>query len=262
MLISTVKTETFVMPYAKFGKGRRTLVILPGVSLHPVIQSAGAVERMFEEYGDEYTFYLFDRKEKIQSGYSVADMARDTAAAMRHLGLRKADVYGASQGGMMAQVLAAENPRLVRKLVLASTLAEPNAVSREVFAVWERLAAAGDAAALNRAVFEKVYSPEYRETYRAAFAMLEKTGTPEEMRRFGVLVAACAAFDAKSMLAKITHPTLVVGSERDEVVTAEASRAIAAALGCKLYLYDGYSHAVYDEAPDFRERMFAFLREE
>ena len=50
-------------------------------------------------------------------------MASDTAAVMRALGLRDADVFGASQGGMIAMYLAADDPELVHALVLGSTTA-------------------------------------------------------------------------------------------------------------------------------------------
>ena len=35
---------------------------------------------------------------------------------------------------------------------------------------------------------------------------------------------------------------------------------LAEALGCGLYVYEGYGHAVYDEAPDYLARVGFFLR--
>lgn len=52
---------------------------------------------------------------------SVAQMASDAKAFISSLGLTTVDLLGFSLGGMMAQVLAAEHPKLVRKVLLVGT---------------------------------------------------------------------------------------------------------------------------------------------
>jgi pimeloyl-ACP methyl ester carboxylesterase len=51
---------------------------------------------------------------------SYEQMADDTAAALRHLGLKRADVLGYSMGGGTALQVAIRHPELVRKLVVAA----------------------------------------------------------------------------------------------------------------------------------------------
>ena len=41
--IETVKTDAFTMDYFQFGQGKETLVILPGLSVQSVMDSADAV---------------------------------------------------------------------------------------------------------------------------------------------------------------------------------------------------------------------------
>ncbi|MBR6311681.1 MAG: hypothetical protein IKR51_01740 [Oscillospiraceae bacterium] len=43
------------------------------------------------------------------------------------------------------------------------------------------------------------------------------------------------------------------------MLSPAAVRAVAEGIGCGIYMYEGYSHAVYDEAPDFRGRLKAFF---
>ncbi|SDJ90988.1 Pimeloyl-ACP methyl ester carboxylesterase [Lentzea albidocapillata subsp. violacea] len=52
---------------------------------------------------------------------SVAAMARDAVAFIRALGHDRVDLLGFSLGGFAAQVIAAEEPRLVRRMILAGT---------------------------------------------------------------------------------------------------------------------------------------------
>lgn len=52
---------------------------------------------------------------------TIRQMANDTTGLIRHLKLRRADVLGWSMGGFVAQQLALDSPRLVRRLILAST---------------------------------------------------------------------------------------------------------------------------------------------
>jgi len=55
---------------------------------------------------------------------SVEAMARDAIAFIRALGFDQVDLLGFSLGGMVSQVIAQEEPQLVRKLVLAGTGSE------------------------------------------------------------------------------------------------------------------------------------------
>jgi pimeloyl-ACP methyl ester carboxylesterase len=48
-------------------------------------------------------------------------MAHDGAAFIRALGLDRVDLLGFSMGGMVTQVIAQEEPQLVRKMILAGT---------------------------------------------------------------------------------------------------------------------------------------------
>jgi pimeloyl-ACP methyl ester carboxylesterase len=52
---------------------------------------------------------------------TIQEMARDAVTFIRALGLDQVDLFGFSMGGMIAQVIAQEEPQLVRKLILAGT---------------------------------------------------------------------------------------------------------------------------------------------
>ncbi|MBB4710247.1 pimeloyl-ACP methyl ester carboxylesterase [Streptomyces luteogriseus] len=52
---------------------------------------------------------------------TIQEMARDAVTFIRALGLEQVDLHGFSMGGMIAQVIAQTDPRLVRKLILTGT---------------------------------------------------------------------------------------------------------------------------------------------
>jgi pimeloyl-ACP methyl ester carboxylesterase len=52
---------------------------------------------------------------------TIEEMASDAVTFIRALGLNQVDLFGFSMGGMIAQVIAQQEPRLVRKMIIAGT---------------------------------------------------------------------------------------------------------------------------------------------
>ena len=70
----------------------------------------------------EYKVFIFDRKDHIEEGMTIEDMADDLYHSLEALHIDNASVIGISQGGMIAQLFAIKYPQKVKKLVLALTL--------------------------------------------------------------------------------------------------------------------------------------------
>ena len=261
--IETVKTDAFSMDYFRFGRGKETLVILPGLSVQSVMLSADAVAQEYGAFRDAYTVFVFDRRKELPAAYSVFDMAEDTALAMKKIGLHKVFLFGASQGGMIAMTVAIRHPEAVKKLVLCSTAARVGKTQSGAVEEWVKLAKAGKAEDLYLAFGKALYPKEIFEQSRDLLKEAAKSVTPEDLRRFTVLAGDIENFDVTADLQKIACPVLLVGSEDDRVLGAEATREIADRLrghkDFETHMYRGYGHAVYDTAPDFGERMKRFL---
>lgn len=261
MRIDTLKTESFSMNYCRFGQGQETLVIIPGLSVQSVLGFAKAIAESYRVLADDFTIYVLDRRNELPKTYSVREMAKDTATALQTLGLGPVCLFGASQGGMIAMKIAADHPELVKRLVLGSTTAQvTEALYRQVFERWAQMARNGDAAALYLAFGEAIYPTAVFEQSRQLLLNASRTVTEEELRRFATQTEGMKGFDIREDLEKIACPVLVLGAKDDQVVGGEASEQIAEQIqGCELYMYDGYGHAAYDLAPDYRERMKRFL---
>ncbi len=257
------ETADVKMDYISFGSGKENFVILPGLSIHSVLGMADMIADAYKEFSEIYTVYVFDRAKDIHDGYTVRDMAKDTAAAMKALNMKTADVFGASQGGMIALYLAIDYPELVHKMILGSTFAKPNGTSNRLLEEWIQLAERKDETALLESFADNVYSETTLKAYRETLITSNRGVCDEEFRRFRILAEACRTYDCYDELSAIQCPVLVLGSEGDRIVTAEGSKQIAEVLDCEIYLYDdSYGHGVYDEASDYRQRCMNFLRDQ
>lgn len=258
--IKTAKTAGFEMDYLKFGSGKRAMVILPGIALSSVLQTAPAIAEAYSQFAEEFTVYLFENRKNIRKGYTVENMAEDAAAAMKEAGIEKACIFGASHGGMVAQCIAFMHPEIVEKLFIASSLSKPNEVFLNNIEKMDKLIKNSTLEEMNHFFFGLVYSDEYLEKYKEAFDFLARMGTKEEVEKFLLLIDSCRNFDISGRISAIKCPVLAVGSEKDKMLTGEATAETAELIGCEYYLYEGYGHAVYDEAPDYKERIMKFFK--
>ena len=258
--IKKVITEDFSMKYCTFGNGPKPLIMVPGLSLISTMIFADATETAYKELLDEFTIYLMDRREDMPEVYTIYDMARDTVAAVKELGIENAYFFGTSQGGMIIQVIAIEHPELVKKMVIGSSVPSVKDLSAaSALGRWIALAEEGDIHELNLAFAEEVYSEETFRRFKKAISAMDKMVTQEDLRRFIVLSKGIKGFDVTSQLEKITCPVLMIGSKKDRVFDWNSMKNTADTFGWDSFFYEEYSHCVYDEAPDFKTRLKDFF---
>lgn len=258
-----VRLKEGAMPFASFGHGPRTLILLPGLSdgLATVAGKALLLAWPYRAFLQDFTILMFSRREPLPQGHSIRDMAADQAEVLQALGLGRVSVLGVSEGGMVAQYLAIDHPELVEKLVLAVTAPCTNDVIRSCVPGWMDMARRGDHKALMVDTAERSYSPAYLKKYRKLYPVLGFVGKPKSYDRFLTNAEAILSFDAREELQKILCPTLIIGGTEDQIVGVEASRALARGIPrSELYLYTGLGHAAYEEARDFNGRVFPFLK--
>lgn len=252
------------MNYIEFGKGEKTLVILPGLGdgicpVHGKLQAI-AFALGYKRFDKKFKVYLFSRKNCLKEGYSTRDMAKDQAEAMKALNISKASVIGVSQGGMIAQYLAIDYPDLVDKLVLAVTLAKQNELIQDTVTGWIDMAEQKDYQRLMIDTAEKSYSEKYLKRYRRLYPFLAHFGKPKDFGRFLIQATSCIGHNSYSELNKIVCPTLVLGGENDKIVSSNSSLELADKIkDSEVFLYKELGHAAYEEATDFNSRVLTFL---
>jgi 3-oxoadipate enol-lactonase len=192
--------------------------------------------------------------------YTVAQLADDATQVLDAAGVDRAHVVGASLGGMVAQLLAAERPGRVEKLVLAGTT--PGGAS--AFPLPEKtLALIAEASSLPPEVALRLFvenalaagSPLVDEI----FAYRQQH--PPDPAGWAAQAAAGAAWDADGRLARISAPTLVVAGTEDAVVDPRNAQLLADAIpGARLELIEGAGHLPFwERAEEFASLVEGFL---
>ena len=250
------------MDYIRFGTGSRTLVILPGLGdgLRSVKGTAVPMALMYRIFAKDFTVYAFSRRAGLPQGYTTRDMARDQAAAMDQLGIGRADVFGVSMGGMIAQYLAIDFPEKVKKLILAVTSARPNPVLEDAIGEWVALAEKGDHSAFMDSNLRRIYSESYYRRNKWMIPLVGRLTKPKSYEGFFIQANACLAHNAYESLNRIQAKTLVIGGEKDLALGGDASREMAALIPrAELFVYPEWGHGLYEEAGDFNQRVLDFM---
>ena len=260
LIEDSVKIHDTTMDYIAFGQGNKPLVILPGLSLNRVKGAGLSLAYMYRRFAKEYRVYVFDKKEAVEQGVTIREMAADTAYVMEQLGIIKAYIFGVSQGGMIAQYIAMDYPRLVEKLVLAVTLSRQNESMKSAVDTWIHYAEKKELESFVEDMLVRLYSSKYIKKYRLLIPMMIRMSKKADLNRFVILAKSCFTCETYNELHKIQCPVLVLGGKQDQVVTGEASEEIAEKLNCKIFMYEELGHAAYEEAKDFNERIYTFLQ--
>ncbi len=182
--------------------------------------------------------------------YSLSDMAEDSAVLLRKLDLAPAHVVGASMGGMIGQVLAAEHPEVVRSLTSIMSTTGSRRHGQPAPIVLRHLLTP---------------PPRDREGYieRSAriFGLVGSTGfdRDEQYIRERAAQAYDRGYDVRAggrqlgailssgnrtkMLKRITAPTLVIHGTVDKMIRPSGGRATARAIpGARMMEIEGMGH--------------------
>jgi pimeloyl-ACP methyl ester carboxylesterase len=251
------------MDYIRFGTGSRSLIMLPGLGdgLRSMKGTALPMALVYREFCKDFTVWAFSRKNALPEGCTTRDMARDQAKAMEMLGIEKADIFGVSMGGMIAQWLAIDHPEKVGKLILTVTCARSNPTLRESVEEWVALARKGDHAAFMESNLRRIYSAEYYRKNKWMAPMVGRLTRPKSYDRFFIQADACLTHDAFDLLGRIQSTTLIIGGGQDKALGGDASGEIAAAIpAAGLKMYPEWGHGLYEEAKDFNETVIEFLK--
>lgn len=191
----------------------------------------------------------------VRPPYGLPDMARDAVGLMDALDIDRAHIVGASMGGMIAQIVAAEYPERVKSLVsLMSTSGHPTLpgpAPRVLQALLrppphrdpERaIAQTADFLRLIASPGFPTSEPELRTQVERA---IRRSYHPDGWAR--QLIAIQSARSRAQALRRIRAPTLVMHGADDPLIPVAAGRHTAARIpGARLKIIPGWGHDLPD----------------
>ncbi|CAN5589581.1 alpha/beta hydrolase [soil metagenome] len=189
--------------------------------------------------------------EKLDAPYLLKDMAADAIGLLDALAIERAHMVGASMGGMIVQIIAAQHPERTASMVsimstsgrrglpqgkpeaLAMLSAQPEGPARE------QLVAHG--LKLRRAIAGPGYPSPEAELRAFVEKNLDRRWYPEGSTR--QYLSVLASGDRVEMLKTVKVPTLVLHGEDDPLLPVECGRDVAALVpGSEITTYPGWGH--------------------
>ena len=198
---------------------------------------------------------------------TIEQMAGDAVTFIRALGFDQVDLFGFSLGGMIAQVIAQQQPRLVRKMILAGTgPAGGDGIDKVT-----RITYLDTARGLLTRQDPKQFlfftrTPNGRRAGKAFLARLEeRTNDRDQAISVGSFRAQLKAIhrwgrQTPTDLASIQQPVLVINGESDRMVPAKNTVDLDRRLpNSQLVLYPDAGHGgVFQFHEDFVKRTLEF----
>jgi pimeloyl-ACP methyl ester carboxylesterase len=208
--------------------------------------------------------------ESFAPPYTLDDMALDAVGILKALDISNAHIVGASMGGMIAQLVAANHPGMTRSLVsIMSTTGRrdlPQAAPEVMGALLTPPAsdAREDRIAAGINVWKVIGSPGYRDPDDMLHAQVAAAVDRVPYDPAGIgrqMLAILGAPPRNEILAKVTAPARVIHGADDPLVPLAGGQDTAASIpGADLVIVPGMGHG-FEEAlvPVYLEHIGDFV---
>jgi pimeloyl-ACP methyl ester carboxylesterase len=252
--MTRIPTPTRVsLTYDTFGDpDRPPLLLIQGLGAHMLGWRADFCRQLADE---GFHVLRFDNRDVglsqkfPQGGYTLADMANDTAGLLTALGIPAAHIVGQSMGGMVAQQLALDHPTRVLTLALVYTapstdfLAGRDLVDERTHR--PRARNRDEAIALyldNEAVCASPgYAQDIAWLRELGGQMYDRDYDPDGIER--QLESLDNSPDRTLRLHHITVPTTILHGDGDRLISADGSTLMHELIAdSKLTIYPGMGH--------------------
>jgi pimeloyl-ACP methyl ester carboxylesterase len=188
----------------------------------------------------------------IEAPYTLSDMAADTIGVMDALGIARAHIVGASMGGMIAQIIAAEHAERVRSLVSimssSGDMELPRGSIRPLLPLlwpFPGLFSQEHAVKQSMHTLRTIGSPGFPTPDKELRAKVERSIArshyPQGLVR--QILAIAASGSRVEMLRRISAPTLVIHGADDPLIPTVAGEDTADNIpGARLKIIPGMGH--------------------
>lgn len=270
--IRYVDNDGVSLAYQVIGNGASDVLFIPGFVSHiEVSWETPDYVNFFEQLGRVARVITFDKRgvglsDRVQGGPSLDQTVRDALCVLDATGSRRAFVFGTSEGGAAALLLASMFPDRVRGLILFG--ATPKVVRSGDEPVWsapreafdQRLAALlaswGEPWAIERFAPSRMHDKAFQAWWPRC---LRAAASPSAVK---AVIENAAAVDIRGLLREVETRTLVMSRTGDRIVPIAASRYLADHLpNARLVELNGDDHVYFVGADDVVREVAGFIRE-
>ncbi|MEO8249600.1 MAG: alpha/beta fold hydrolase [Burkholderiales bacterium] len=195
---------------------------------------------------------------------TIADLADDALALIeRECAGEPIHFVGLSLGGMVAQALAARQPRALASVVIANSSSLYDDAAKAQWRARIETVRAQGLAPIADGVMQRWFTPEFRVDERGGGAALVRQ-TRERLEgcdpaSYAACCEAVANIDLRAGNARVGCPTLVIAGRRDEATPPSMSQAIANEIaGAKLRTIDAAHLSAVERPREFAAMLMAF----
>lgn len=195
--------------------------------------------------------------------YTIAGLSSWVTALMAKLGHRRFDVLGISWGGGLAQQLAVQSRRRVRRLVLVSTgtgwMMVPGGL--DVLRIMSTPRRHRDPAYAAK-IAGTIYGGSMRSQPEGGASLLHAATRSGPKRGYYYQLLAMTGWNSLPFLGLIRQPTLVLGGDDDPIIPAANPRMQARLIPrARLHIYEGGHLGLLTEASKLAPMIDSFLDE-
>lgn len=199
------QTNDISLYYEQYGSGEPIILLHGNGEDHKIFDKAVPLLQKF------FTVYAIDTRGHGQSSpvseFHYSEMAEDIRQFITGLGLEKPTVYGFSDGGILALLLAINHPDLMSRIIISGVNVTPYGIESR----WRTLF---------RLIYMVTKKPEFR-------LMLEEPNIPDHQ------------------LASITVPVFLTAGSKDMVKLSHTQRIANTIPGCEANIFFGEGHGGY-----------------
>lgn len=207
---------------------------------------------------ERYRLVLFDhrgigRSPVDDARFTIADMADDLAAVMDAADAARADVFGISLGGLVAQELALNHPDKIERLVLGATFAAHRPYGPRYQMFFPLIFGSALKSARGQKMQMKVLTTRSFARHNDEVAQQwHDLLAQEPMNKKAVIRQMVAALqhNTKERVHAITTPTLVLTGNADRLIPMQNSQYLASRIPrSRLRVLDGVGHDFPAQVP-------------